>query len=130
MVIQRVQCNSALATECFAGHPALLVLKYQPLRLDAAPTSALQLPARFPHASSSTQPAARQQNVLARTDTTYRLFSDAAYTVNWGNTVGVDTVAMVGNGLGQPNTAYGEIPAGQYFAPGIYTDTITVTVTY
>ena len=60
----------------------------------------------------------------------YSLFSDAGHTINWGVTVGTDTVHMVGNGLGQPVTVYGQIPAGQYFAPGLYSDTITVTVTY
>ena len=60
----------------------------------------------------------------------YSLFSDSARTVNWGMTVGTDTVAMVGSGLGQTVTAYGQIPAGQFFAPGTYADTITVTVTY
>ena len=61
---------------------------------------------------------------------TYRLFSDSGYTLNWGNTVGTDTVAGTGNGLGQTFTAHGQIPAGQYFAPGTYADTITVTITY
>jgi spore coat protein U-like protein len=61
---------------------------------------------------------------------TYSLFSDTGRTINWGMTVGTDTVAMVGNGLGQPVTVYGQIPAGQYFAPGLYSDTIAVTVTY
>ena len=60
----------------------------------------------------------------------YSLFSDTARTVNWGLTIGTDTVAMVANGLGQTLTVYGQIPAGQFFAPGAYTDTITVTVTY
>ena len=60
----------------------------------------------------------------------YSLFSDTGRTVNWGNTVSTDTVAMVATGLGQTLTVYGQIPAGQFFAPGAYTDTITVTVTY
>jgi len=60
----------------------------------------------------------------------YSLFSDSGRTLNWGVTIGTDTVAVVGNGLGQPVTVYGQIPAGQYFAPGLYSDTITVTVTY
>jgi spore coat protein U-like protein len=60
----------------------------------------------------------------------YSLFSDTGRTVNWGTTIGTDTVAMVATGLGQTLTVYGQIPAGQYFAPGTYSDTITVTVTY
>jgi len=60
----------------------------------------------------------------------YQLFSDTGRTVNWGQTIGTDTVAMTANGLGQTLTVYGQIPAGQYFAPGVYSDTITVTVTY
>ena len=60
----------------------------------------------------------------------YSLFSDTGRTVNWGVTIGTDTVAMVANGLGQILTVYGQIPAGQYFAPGTYSDTITVTVTW
>lgn len=60
----------------------------------------------------------------------YSLFSDSGRTVNWGVTINTDTVAMVANGLGQTLTVYGQIPAGQYFAPGTYSDTVTVTVTY
>jgi spore coat protein U-like protein len=60
----------------------------------------------------------------------YQIFSDSAYSINWGNTIGTDTVAGVGNGLGQSFTAYGQIPAGQYYAPGAYSDLITVTITY
>jgi spore coat protein U-like protein len=60
----------------------------------------------------------------------YSLFSDTGRTINWGNTIGTNTVAMVANGLGQTLTVYGQIPAGQFFAPGTYSDTITVTVTW
>lgn len=61
----------------------------------------------------------------------YDLFSDPSRTVNWGNTVGVDTV-NVASALGTPevHTVYGRIPAGQYVTAGSYSDTISVTVTY
>jgi spore coat protein U-like protein len=55
----------------------------------------------------------------------YGLFSDATYQTNF-----VATGNITGNGSGQPITVYGSVPAGQYVAPGAYTDTITATVTY
>ncbi len=60
----------------------------------------------------------------------YSLFSDSGRTTNWGNTVGTDTVTGTGNGSAQALTVYGQVAAGQYLAPGAYTDTITATVTY
>lgn len=61
----------------------------------------------------------------------YGLFQDAAYLTNWGDTVGVDTVALIGNGAAQVTTLYGRIPGAQATVPaGSYSDTITVTVTY
>lgn len=65
------------------------------------------------------------------TDTVaYKLFSDAAHTTNWGNTVGTDTVAGTGNGAQQTLTIYGRVPAQTTPAPATYNDTVTVTVTY
>ena len=60
----------------------------------------------------------------------YAMYSDANRTVNWGNTVGVDTVHSIGNGSAQSLTVYGQIPSGQHPTPGAYTDTITVTLTF
>jgi spore coat protein U-like protein len=60
----------------------------------------------------------------------YTMSKDVGHTVNWGQTVGTDTTAGTGTGLAQPLTIYGQIPAGQYSAPGSYTDTVTATVTY
>jgi spore coat protein U-like protein len=51
-------------------------------------------------------------------------------TQNWGQTIGTDTVAATGNGAAQPFTVFGQVPAQTTPSPGLYTDTITVTVTY
>ena len=61
---------------------------------------------------------------------TYALYRDAARTLNWGNTVGTDTLAGTGTGSAQASTVYGRITAGQLPAPGGYVDTITATVTF
>jgi spore coat protein U-like protein len=60
----------------------------------------------------------------------YGLFSDAARSVNWGQTVPTDTVAKVGTGAAQVLTVYGRVTAGRFVAPGTYNDIITATVTY
>ena len=60
----------------------------------------------------------------------YKLFRDSGRTLNWGNTVGTDTVSGTGNGIAQLLTVYGQVPAGQFPRPGNYADTITATITY
>ncbi len=60
----------------------------------------------------------------------YSLYTDPSRNTVWGNTVSTDTVSAVGNGSSQSYTVYGRIPAQSTAAPGTYTDTITVTVTY
>jgi spore coat protein U domain-containing protein, fimbrial subunit CupE1/2/3/6 len=60
----------------------------------------------------------------------YTLYSDSGRATVWGNTVGTDTLAGTGNGTGQNFTVYGRVPSQTTPAPGTYTDTVTVTVTY
>jgi spore coat protein U-like protein len=61
----------------------------------------------------------------------YAIFKDPARTLNWGETVGTDTVSGVGTGVVQDIGAYGRIPAGQTtVTAGGYADTITVTLTF
>ncbi|MDB5658751.1 MAG: spore coat protein [Cypionkella sp.] len=61
---------------------------------------------------------------------TYQLFQNAGRTVNWGNTVPTDTVASIGTGSAQALTIYGRVPAQSTPATGVYTDTVTATVTF
>jgi spore coat protein U-like protein len=60
----------------------------------------------------------------------YSLFKDAARTTNWGNTVGTDTLSGTGTGAAQLLNVFGRIPGSQTPAPGSYTDTILVTLTF
>jgi spore coat protein U-like protein len=55
----------------------------------------------------------------------YQLFIDAARTTNWGNTTGNELT-----GSGNTNiTVYGQIAAGQFLAPGTYTDRVSSATT-
>jgi spore coat protein U-like protein len=60
----------------------------------------------------------------------YAMFRDSGRTLNWGNTVGTDTVSATGNGSAQLSNVFGRLAAGQTVAVGAYSDTIIVTVTY
>ena len=67
----------------------------------------------------------------------YGLYSDASRLSNWGDMAHGSAVSsfMLLDALGLApavtHTVYGRIPSGQNTAvPGVYVDTITVTVTY
>lgn len=73
----------------------------------------------------------REMQLDGETETIgYGLYRDALRTLNWGNTVGTDTLSGVGTGLAIPTAVYGRISAQQNVPVGSYADTITVTVTY
>ena len=60
----------------------------------------------------------------------YSLYTDSGHTSVWGNTPPTDTVADTGNGMSKQYTVFGLVPTQTTPAPGTYTDTVTVTVTY
>jgi spore coat protein U-like protein len=60
----------------------------------------------------------------------YSLYQDLIHLFVWGTTILTNTVAGIGTGLSIPYTVYGYVPAQATPAAGVYTDTITVTVTY
>ena len=60
----------------------------------------------------------------------YGLYRDAGRSQNWGNNTGTDTAAGTGSGAVQQSTIYGRVPPQTTPAPGLYQDTIQITVTY
>jgi spore coat protein U-like protein len=67
---------------------------------------------------------------LGANTVSYQLYSDSGRTTVWGNTIGTNTVSGTGNGSAQTLTAYGLVPIQTTPPPGVYTDTITISVTY
>lgn len=59
----------------------------------------------------------------------YNLYTDATYTVIWGDGTG-NTATVSGSGIASNHTIYGRIPARQNAFVGSYTDTITVTLDF
>lgn len=58
----------------------------------------------------------------------YGLYTDAARSINWGDSAGTNWVTGTGTGLAQKINIYGEIPANEYSNVGTYSDTITASV--
>ena len=74
--------------------------------------------------------AVRKLTGLGGGQLNYALYRNSGRTNLWGSTVGTDTLAATATGLLQTHTVYGRIAAGQAPAPDIYTDTVTITLTY
>jgi len=81
---------------------------------------------------------AQRQMTLGSAVLPYNLYTTPAHTTVWGDgTQGTATVSGVGRGFTSgaaiTQTVYGQVPdtaANVHLAPGLYTDTITVTIDY
>jgi spore coat protein U-like protein len=73
---------------------------------------------------------ARKMTGPASATLNYAIFRDSPRALNWGNTVGTDTLSLTGNGSPLLSSVFGRLAAGQVVTPGAYSDTIIVTVTY
>lgn len=79
--------------------------------------------------TGASDPTQRKMS-LGPTQITYGIYRDAGRSQPWGSTIGTNTVAGTGTGSAQVLTGYGRVPPQTTPAPGTYTDTIVVTVTY
>ncbi|MGY4289606.1 spore coat protein U-like protein [Bradyrhizobium sp. LM2.7] len=80
--------------------------------------------------TTNSPPASRKMLKSAET-VTYGLYKDAARSQVWGDasTPG-STVPGTGTGLAQNLPVYGRVPSQATPSPGLYSDTVVVTVTY
>ncbi|MDQ8039798.1 MAG: spore coat U domain-containing protein [Rickettsiella sp.] len=60
----------------------------------------------------------------------YTLSQNPTHTINWGNTVGIDTALENGTGIPQYLIVYGEIPAKQNVSIGAYKDVVNVSIIF
>lgn len=79
--------------------------------------------------SGATNPTQRKMSQAGQT-VTYGLYQDAGRTAPWGDSIGVNTVAATGSGLAQTFTVNGRVPAQTTPAPGTYSDTVVMTISY
>ena len=63
-------------------------------------------------------------------DVSYQLYTDPGYTDVWGDTIGTDTLNATGTGDVVVHTIYGRVPPQITPTAGVYSDTVTVTLTY
>jgi len=103
---------------------------------DATGTLTIQCSSTLPYTvsldggnSGASDPTQRKMAFGANT-VTYGLYRDAARTLPWGATIGVNTASGTGSGLAQNLTVYGRIAPQTTPQPASYSDTIIVTVGY
>jgi spore coat protein U-like protein len=132
-----IHVNATVSATCSIGANALAFGSYARLQLDGTTTLSATCTSTTPYNIGLDQGVSSGATVTTRKMTgpssqllNYSLFRDSARTLNWGNTVGTDTVAATGTGSAQTFTVYGRIPASQNVGSGNYQDTITATLTF
>jgi spore coat protein U-like protein len=79
--------------------------------------------------SGATNPVQRKMSQASAT-IIYGLYQDSGRAVPWGDSVGANTMAGTGSGLTQTFTVYGRVPVQNTPAPGTYSDTVVLTISY
>ncbi|MEP7455015.1 spore coat protein U domain-containing protein [Phyllobacterium sp. SB3] len=80
---------------------------------------------------NGTAPTARRMRKGTGSEyVTYGLYRDVDRLLPWGDTIPTNTVAGTGDGLARNIPVYGTVPPQNTPSPGLYTDTVVITVTY
>jgi spore coat protein U-like protein len=79
--------------------------------------------------SGATDPT-RRRMLLGSAFIAYGLYRDAARMQGWGSMIDADTLSGIGSGLTQSVPVYGRVYPQNTPEPGVYTDTVVVTIIY
>ena len=88
------------------------------------------------NASTANNTTTRRMQAAGSRYLPYSLYLDSGHTTIWGDgnnsssLYPTNSTYANGTGVAQSYSIYGQITANQYVAPGSYSDTVTVTVTY
>ena len=107
-----LEAKATVVSTCTSGAAALITM--------SAGTSA---------GSGSAEAPVRRMTAGAGKYLVYQVYSDVARGTVWGNTTPTG-VAFTGTGVSQTLTAYGSVPPAQLVAQGVYTDQLSITITY
>lgn len=122
-------CQISATTLAFGNYSGLLINATSTLSVTCTSGTAYNIGL---NAGTSTGATVTTRKMTGPSSATlqYAMFRNSGHTLNWGVTVGTDTVSGSGNGAAQPVTVFGQLAAGQSVNPGSYSDTITATVTF
>ncbi len=129
--------SASVLSTCALTGGAVAFGTYAATQLDQTGTLGVLCTSSVPYTIALDAGAGTGASITARKMTSsggatlnYNLYRETGRSSNWGNTNTTDTVAGTGTGLLQSVTVYGRIPAGQSVVAGVYTDTVTVTLSY
>lgn len=140
-----IMVSATVASTCTVSANPLSFGMYQPGQgsMSASTTFAVRCTRGAPfsialNAGTGGGSVARRMMSMGASRLQYNLYTTAAHTTVWGDgTLSSATVSGTGRGLMSgaaiTQTVYGQVPdspANVDLAPGLYTDTVTVTVSY
>lgn len=137
LLVTGIALTSAPALACTVTHSVLSFGAINPLndlRRDSTADITIACPAPTAYSISlSTGAGSYLQRVMTSNlaELKYNLYLDPQRTQPWGDGSGLTVVASgSADTAGTTHTVYGSVPADRRARPGVYSDTIVVTVTF
>ncbi len=112
----------------FGRHGVLRTQTDASSQLTVSCTSGLPYTVGLNGGSTNQAPTARRMSGNGQF-ITYGLYRNSARSLPWGDTAGT-MISGTGTGVGQNLAVYGRVPVQTTPSPGLYSDTVAVTVTY
>jgi spore coat protein U-like protein len=124
------KCTVSTATLNFGARTALTANVDASTNLSVACSNGLPYQIQLGTGGFGTATPTTRRMTKAAEFVTYALYRDAARTLAWGWTLGSNTFSGTGTGLPVSLPVYGRVPVQATPTPGLFTDTVVITVNY